>query len=249
MHIKNKELKQLLKNGFVFFKIDKDNKKFINQINKLINKINVKNFNSKKILSLQNNINKKFNPKLFFKINKEILKNLFETNKFSIQYYFYLRAVKPISKKDKINPVNFHRESFNSKNGILKKAYNIWIPIKNCNNKNSINFYPKSHKLIENQDFKITKYITNIKKYSAEHKLGYLYKERKIKFKKKLTPKKLFKDDHFIIFSGELIHGAGFNFSEHTRYSLDMRFMLSDNLKSNMRQGSTGKNYFNNIRI
>ena len=66
MHIKNKELKQLLKNGFVFFKIDKDNKKFINQINKLINKINVKNFNSKKILSLQNNINKKFNPKLFF---------------------------------------------------------------------------------------------------------------------------------------------------------------------------------------
>ena len=88
--------------------------KIINQINKLINKINVKNFNSKKILSLQNNINKKFNPKLFFKINKEILKNLFETNKFSIQYYFYLRAVEPISKKDKINPVNFH-ESFNPK--------------------------------------------------------------------------------------------------------------------------------------
>ena len=66
---------------------------------------------------------------------------------------------------------------------------------------------------------------------------------------KKINTQKLFKDDHFIIFSGELIHGAGFNFSEHTRYSLDMRFMLSDNLKSNMRQGSTGKNYFNNIRI
>ena len=67
MHIKNKELKQLLKNGFVFFKIDKDNKKFINQIKKLINKINVKNFNSKKILSLQNNINKKFTLNFFSK--------------------------------------------------------------------------------------------------------------------------------------------------------------------------------------
>ena len=34
MHIKNKELKQLLKNGFVFFKIDKDKK---NLLIKLIN--------------------------------------------------------------------------------------------------------------------------------------------------------------------------------------------------------------------
>ena len=37
----------------------------------------------------------------------------------------------------------------------------------------------------------------------------------------------------FIIFNGELIHGAGFNFSKNTRYSLDMRFMLSKNLKNN----------------
>ena len=245
----NKKSKQLLNKGFIFFRIDRNNKNFINQVNKLINKIDDKNFDSKRILTIQNNINKKFNPKFFFKINKKKFKNLFETNNFSIQYYFYLRAVEPINKNSKINPVNFHRESFNSKNKILKKAYNIWIPIKNCNIKNSINFYPESHKLIENKDFKMTKYKTNIKKYSHEHKLGYLYKERKIKFKKKLKPKKLYKDGHFIIFSGELIHGAGFNFSKNTRYSLDMRFMLSKNLKNNMRQSSTGKNYFNNIRV
>ena len=207
----NKKEKQLLNKGFIFFRIDRNNKKFINQVYKLINRNIGKKFDSNKILTIQNKINKEFDPKFFFKLNKNIFKALFETNNFSIQYYFYLRAVQPVSKNNKINPVNFHRESFNSRNKILKKAYNIWIPIKNCNIKNSINFYPGSHKFLENKDFKMTKYKTNIKKYSTEHKLGYLYKERKIKFKKNLKPKKLFKNGHFIIFSGELIHGAGFS--------------------------------------
>ena len=36
------------------------------------------------------------------------------------------------------------------------------------------------------------------------------------KFKKNLRPKKLYRSGHFIVFSGELIHGAGFNYSKYT---------------------------------
>ena len=76
-----------------------------------------------------------------------------------------------------IKPINFHRESFNSKNKILVKLLIYGYPLKTVQ-KNAISYYPKSHKLEENKDFKIKDSLTNIKKYSTEHKLGYLYKEK-----------------------------------------------------------------------
>lgn len=240
---------QLLTEGYTYLNINQINKKFINEIYAIIKKYKTKNISSENILDIQNKINKNFKPELFFKNNSKLLKILFDTNKFSVQHYFYLRSIEPLSKKNLIKPINFHRESFNSKNKILSKAFNLWIPIKNCTIRNAISYYPKSHQLEENKDFKIKDSLTNIKKYSTEHKLGYLYKEKKISFKKKIKTQKLFKNNHFIIFNGNLIHGAGFNLSKKTRYSLDLRFMISKDLKTNMKQSSTGKNYFKNIRL
>ncbi len=247
------KLNSLKSSGVLFIKFNDENISYIKGIQDIINtelKGSQKTFSSERILKIQEKINKNFNPINFLQKNNKTFKKIFGKKKVSIQHYFYLRAIKTKKKcKNNQNSINFHRESHNSKNKVLKKVFNLWIPIKNCNRKNSIKYYPNSHKLRENIDFKTTDYKTKIKKYSPDHKLGFLYKEKNFIFKKNLKPKRLFKKNHFIIFNGELIHGAGNNNFKKTRFSLDARFILTKDLKNNMTQSATGKKYFINTKI
>lgn len=249
----NSKLKSLKSNGVVFVKFNDENISDIKDIQSIIDtelKGYQKKFSSRKILEIQKKINKKLNPLIFLNNNRKLFREIFGKEKISIQHYFYLRAIKTKNKyHNSQNSINFHRESHNSKNNLLKKVFNLWIPIKNCNIKNSIKYYPYSHKLKEKIDFKITEHKTKIKKKSIKHKLGFLYKEKRFIFKENLKPKKLFKKNHFIIFSGELIHGAGDNNFNKTRFSIDARFILSKNLKYNMTQSVTNKKYFLNTKI
>jgi len=246
------------KKGFVFFKINKQTNIYINKINNLINvykkqkKINFESIDSKElskhILILQKKINKIFNTKKFFIINKDIFVNFFNEKKYSIQTYFYLRITQPHKRNPKYKPIDFHREKFQGP-AFFKFIMNIWIPIKNCEKKNAIRYIEKSHLFKRYDDFNLKIRKTNIVKGSTENKIGFLYKDRRIEFKKKVKISRLYKKKNFILFYGDLIHGSAKNTTNVSRISLDLRFMLEKKMKFNPIQGATRKKYFNVIDI
>lgn len=241
-------------NGFKYVKFNNQTEKFIEEICRLISMNFNENISKKEkyaahVLKIQRLINKKFDPESFFKLNKKIFKKLFNYNKFAIQHYFYFRAVKPSKySKEIIKPVNYHRETFQGPK-FFKNCINLWIPLKNCSKLNSLNYYPQSHKLKLNKDFKYREKITKVKKYSSAHKNGSLYKEKILTFNKKIKTKKLFRKNNMILFSGELIHGNAINKSKKVRMSLDIRFMLKKHMKFNPIQSATNKKYFEIISI
>ena len=126
-------LNRLNKQGYVFLNINKNIKKFQNQIFQLIDNERKKthgdleNMSDKKlhkfIFSVQQKINKKFNPIFFFKENPEVLKKIFKKKKYSLQHFFYLRIIKP-KNKNIISPINFHRETFYSPS-FFKNAFSL----------------------------------------------------------------------------------------------------------------------------
>ena len=248
-------LQKLKKNGFIYLNFNKNIKNFVCEINKLIkpyfkkihsDQLKKENY-SKLIYEIQSKINKKLPPTFFFKKNKKLFKKIFKSNKFAIQHYFYFRAVKPFIKKES-NPVNFHRETFQGPD-FYKHCFNLWIPIRDCSQKNAIQYFPHSHKFKKHLDFDFTENWTKVKKGSYSHKIGSLYKEKILTFTKKVNPKRLYKKKHAILFSGELIHGNATNMTNKVRMSLDMRFMLKKFMKKNPIQTATKKKYFQQIKL
>ena len=242
------EVTYFKKNGYTFLKINKNLNKKLNSIKKALKnkeknliKLDEKTY-YREILKIQKQINKKFSTTEFLKIYKDIFNKIYQEKNFSIQHYFYLRAVKPIKNKN-FEPISFHRESFQGPN-YFKKLFNIWIPILNCSKENALKFYPKSHKFINNVDFQYKLKKTNISKGSDAHQTGHLYRRRELLFKKKNYQKKLFKNNHIILFYGELIHGNGINLTNKIRFSIDARFILKKDMKKNHIQSATGKKYF-----
>ncbi len=251
----NKYKKNLRQKGFVFLKFDKNIKEFVVNVNKIVEpylkkiySTKIKNENySKIIFQIQQKINKKFSTKYFFIKNKILFRTIFKDNKFAIQHYFYFRAVKPL-REDDAGPVNFHRESFQGPD-FYKHCFNLWIPLKNHSKQNALQYYPFSHKLKRHVDFDFVEKWTQIKKNSYSHKIGSLYKEKILKFRKQAYPKRLYKKKHAILFSGELMHGNATNLTNKIRMSLDMRFMLKKYMKKNPVQGATGRKYFKTISL
>ncbi len=251
-------MQTLKKNGFIFFKINKDTKLLINKINKLIgnykkeNQINFEKIESDKLsrhtLLLQNKINRIVSPKKFFETNKKNFKEFFKEEKFSIQSYFYLRITQPHKNNPKYKPIDFHRETFQGPT-FYKYIMNIWIPIKNCEKNNSIRFIKNSHLFKKFIDFNFKIRKTNVRKGSVENKIGLLYKDRKILFRNKVQISRLFKKDNFILFYGDLIHGGAKNITNRSRISIDLRFMIKKNMKFNPIQGVTKKKYFKIIKL
>ena len=246
----------LKKNGFKYIENKKENIiSFINDIEKIIDKnfdpkknlnsLSFDNFN-KLIFKTQNEINRKHHPINFAKRFPNIFKRELSSDKFYFQHYFYLRATRPANKVKGKQSINFHRETFQGPKW-FKNIFNLWIPIKNCSINNSLEYYPKSHKFILNKDFSIEEIDLPIKKRSYSHKVGNLYREKKINFKKNISPKKLFKKGKTILFSGELIHGNVINKANKIRFSLDARLILQKNFKRHIIQGSNNKAYFKKV--
>ena len=100
----------------------------------------------------------------------------------------------------------------------------------------------KSHLFKKNKEINFSPRNTNIIKGSTENKIGHLYKDRKIDFKKKVETSRLYKKEHFILFYGDLIHGNAKNLTNKTRISLDLRFLFKKHMKYNPVQGITKKN-------
>ena len=255
MYLTNQSLN---KQGFKFLDNDKTNlNNFINEVKKIIERFFT---NEKKLKNLSNNdfnkivfkaqqeINKKHNPvKLFEKYNK-LFKKEFSSKKIYTQHYFYLRAIRPQNFTKNKNSIGIHIETFQGPKW-FKNIINLWIPIKNCRKNNAINHYKKSHKLIKNKDFFLEEFSVPIRKGSYGHKTGNLYLERKIKFTKKRKETRLFKKNNSIIFSGELMHGNGKNYSKKIRFSIDARFIIKKHFKHNIIQSANNKPYFALVNI
>ena len=246
---------KIKRNGFVFINFNKEIKSYVYKINKIVkpylkylysDKLKNENY-AKLVFRIQTEINKKFSTEFFFKKNSLLFKKIFCNNKFALQHYFYFRAVKPLKSKD-LGPINFHRETFQGPN-FYKHCFNLWIPIRDCSKKNAIQYYPYSHRFKKNKDFNFVEKWTKIQRGSYSHKIGSLYKEKLINFKKEIYPKRLYKKNHVILFSGELIHGNATNLTNKIRMSLDMRFMLKKFMKKNPIQNATKKKYFQEVTL
>ena len=110
----------------------------------------------------------------FFHTNQDVFKKIFDEKNYSVQTYFYLRITQPHKVNPKYKPINFHRERFQGPS-FFKYIMNIWIPIKNCEKKNSIKFVRESHLFKKYKDFNLKIRETNIKKGSTENKIGLLF--------------------------------------------------------------------------
>ena len=148
---------------------------------------------------------------------------------FHVQSNCYLRATRPIS--DHVQEaIGFHREVFYGSE-IVKYAFNIWIPVLNVVESNSMFFIPMSH-LIPDEEIK-TKVVpteeSSVARFSSGHQIGLLYSPKTITDGVDLHSKErmVLNDNHFALFPADLIHGAAENKSTNIRFSLDFRIIAT----------------------
>jgi hypothetical protein len=176
---------------------------------------------------------------------KENLYNYLGSSKVLVQSNLYLRCSRP-KNPDKQESIGFHRESFYGEN--MEKSVNVWTPIKGVTSENTLRYVPKSQNIaaadiiIEHEDDEYTD------QFSDGHKLGFLYRPKKIiggvdlESSQPMTVKKF----SSAFFSGNLIHGAAVNRSSHIRFSVDFRIIRECDYSCSNKEFhfSSGKPYF-----
>lgn len=227
--IKNFEDRSILKN------LQKLVKKHFNKKESYYSKMDRSKF-SKIALRCQKDIDKYNIMKKFHNSEKEFLNKLIKNDKVLYSSGGYLRVVRPIKKTKKNEYLGWHRETFYSKKKFIHHAINVWIPIYNVEKKNSLRYIAKSH-LIPDKKIKRRKYKdpkNDVKKMSAEHKLGFVYSPKKIisgvNFKKEKKFNVL--NNQFVSFSALLVHGNGQNNSKKIRFAYNFGILPASKLYS-----------------
>ena len=167
--------------------------------------------------------------KLVFQEKKII--SQFMISPFLLQSRVFLRATRP-SKEQIQEYVGYHRESFYSDvehKHIVDQGMTIWVPIKNVNYRNTLNFIPRSH-TIPSTEIKLqpqSEDKSSVKKGSSGHKIGLLYSPKEIIGGVDLTTGVRFDASvgSYIVFSNQLIHGNGINNAEDIRFSIDFNIL------------------------
>ena len=119
---------------------------------------------------------------------------------------------------------DFHRETFYSDHTHTPFCINLWIPIENVDEDNTLQYYPKSH-IISDDNLNV-EYDESapgkVEKFSPGHKLGFLWKPKKLVNKDILgRPKKMiFQPYTYAMFSSMLIHGGSVNLSNQIRFAI-----------------------------
>ena len=165
-----------------------------------------------------------FNRKIAETLKESIQKEINEED-FFIQTNSYLRAARPNAGNPLIEAIGWHRETFYGPN--MDRAYNIWTPLLNVVEANTLRFIPQSQ-LIADEEIKTTqKDEESTPKGSASHKIGYLYSPKTIVSGVNLDASTEMLVPKFCssIFPGNLIHGAGLNKSNSIRFSTDFRIL------------------------
>jgi ectoine hydroxylase-related dioxygenase (phytanoyl-CoA dioxygenase family) len=146
-----------------------------------------------------------------------------EDKKFLIQSNLYFRASRPVINTEE--SIGWHRESFYGPN--MEFSANVWTPIKNVTERNTLQFIPNSH-LIKDVDIITQQTIsTKTAKGSLRNDIGFLYSPKEIISGVDLTNNQpmVVPAGSSSIFKSALIHGAGNNNGSKIRFSVDFRII------------------------
>ncbi len=192
---------------------------------------------------------KDFSRKIALNLKSQIESYMGEES-FLIQSNLYLRATRFGVRKD-LESINWHRETFYGPN--MEKSLNIWTPILNVTNLNTLRFIPESQK-IPDEDISIESIEDPItKKGSDGNRIGFLYAPKKIIGGVNLDNSTPMIVPYFFssIFPGNLIHGAAENkSSKKIRLSVDFRILPKSSYDPNLSKKvhiSSGKPYFEDL--
>tara|TARA_B100001540_G_scaffold315256_1_gene342061 strand:+ start:1593 stop:2441 length:849 start_codon:yes stop_codon:yes gene_type:complete len=238
------------KKGFLIQKF-KD-KNFLTNIKKIVKKHFTKSTDfyckmdtekfRKIALKCQKEISKSKIQEKFFNSEKKFLKKLCKNDEVWFESVVFLRVVRPMSISKTKEELDFHRETFYNPYQYAGKSINLWFPIMNVNEKNTLRYIPGSHmindKKILRRRVSMTKKRkkTNLtKRFSAGHKLGFIYHPMKIvkgidikKQKKMIIP-----ENHYSVFSSSLVHGNGTNYTKKIRFAMGFGLIRKSLIKKN----------------
>lgn len=201
------------------------------------------------VLNCQKIINKNKFIENFFKTEKSTISKVIGEEEICVESVVFLRAVRPAKKENSDEHPDFHRETFYCDDDYMKHVINIWMPLKNVDERNTLQYIPFSHKIPDNE---IKTSIDNnwpgkVEKYSSGHKIGFFWSPKKITNGVNLTKAKkiLFKKNTYCLFSSLLIHGGARNMTESIRFALGFGIIPKNRLDQNKKFfASGGKDHF-----
>lgn len=244
----NTKKNEFKKNGFVIFKfkdlsilkdLHKVVKKYFNKPEKFYCKMPLREFR-KLAFKCQKDLFKLKIQKRFAKSEQENLKILLKNDTPLFETLVFLRIVRPLKVSNDPEAIDWHRETFYCDHKYIKHGINVWFPIKNVNNKNTLKYIPFSHKIDDNKIIRrkirmTSKQKSNSvnKKFSPSHKMGFVYHPKKIISGvnlKKAEPMKIPKNN-YALFSTMLIHGNSQNLYSKIRFALGFGIMPKSKIK------------------
>lgn len=257
--------KSIICSGIRVCRMKKDNpyKLIQDSINKVFkSKEKLKDYKvfRKKLLKVQDLINKKEVHIQIINENKNFFLKLFKVKKLdelSVQSVAYFRGVRPY-KKNKSEYIGYHRENFYNDFDYINHQINIHMPVKNYSIKSSMKYLPKSH-LIDDSEIKFEKINSKksgIKRFSTSHKIGLPYNPKKIISGINLKKAKRFKlkVGELVAFSSRLLHGGGENHTDKVRFSIDFglikkKIVIKKNKKFHFSSYHINKKHYVNIKF
>jgi ectoine hydroxylase-related dioxygenase (phytanoyl-CoA dioxygenase family) len=168
----------------------------------------------------------------------------------SYQSICYLRAVRPEKLSATSEAPDFHRETFYSDSPeTTRHMLNIWIPIKNVNNANTLKYIPGSQNIPDDQiHSKHENTLPRVKKFSDAHKLGFFWAPKEIVGGVDLDKAKPAKFSNsmgeYLAFSSMTIHGGAFNKTDKIRFVVGFGLIATDKITENKDYYASGKKYF-----
>jgi len=177
------------------------------------------------ILGLQEKANSlQFNRRIA-KSLKGSIQEYIDEEEFLIQSNIYIRSTRPNVSDPETEAIGWHRETFYNTN--VERVCNIWTPILNVSEKNSLRFIPGSQKILDDAIETEHYEETSNEQGGAGHKIGYPYKPKKILAGVDLNKqeKMIIPSNSSCIFSGNLIHGAAVNSGSNIRFSTDFQVL------------------------
>lgn len=169
--------------------------------------------------------------------NEDIITSLTGISTLYRESTFFLRAIRPKIKAGVEDNLGFHRETmFTDSPQQTSKAHNIWIPLTSPNKDTAVRLIPGSNQIPDSAlVFSEDSQAPRVERGSYGHKLGMLYKPKKIDKLEKtgISVPMMPKVSQFCLFSAMTIHGAGKNDSQDIRLSLSMAVIDRDDIQHN----------------
>jgi len=184
----------------------------------------------------------------FIESELPFLKEIMHGENICYQTVCFLRVVRPISMTGEEEAADFHRETFYSDNPeTTRHAVNIWIPIKNVDERNTLQYIKGSH-LIPDQEIIAEEIGLGVEKYSTGHKMGFFWNQKKPKSGVNMEEPSRFRFPlglgSYAIFSSMTIHGNAQNHSDELRYVIGFSVIPKSKITHNKKSYASQDDYF-----